>query len=118
MRVKRYPRLSALCCAVTLACALGRDACVSAGLHGWAQVLLCATVLGLLLSVALMSCRFVVDDAGVGVGFLMHMRRTDWEDVSALGALCCNSRRMYLYGLYGRAPDFLHMLHRAPRCGG
>ena len=118
MRVKRYPRMSALCCLVTLTCALGRDACVSAGLHGWAQVLLCATVLGLLLSVALMSCRFVVDDAGVGVGFLMHMRRTDWEDVSALGALCCNSRRMYLYGLYGRSPDFLHMLHLAPRCGG
>ena len=117
MRVKRYPRLCALCCAVTLACALGRDACVSAGLHGWALVLLCATVLGLLVCFALMSCRFVVDDAGVGVGFLMRMRRVGWEELSALGALCCNSRRMYLYGLYGRAPDFLHMLHRAPRCG-
>ena len=117
MRVKRYPRLCALCCAVTLACALGRDACVSAGLHGWALVLLCATVLGLLVCFALMSCRFVVDDAGVGVGFLMRMRRVGWEDLSALGALCCNSRRMYLNGLYGRTPDFLHMLHRAPRCG-
>ena len=117
MRVKRYPRLCALCCAVTLACALGRDACVSAGLHGWALVLLCATVLGLLVCFALMSCRFVVDDAGVGVGFLVRMRRVGWEELSALGALCCNSRRMYLYGLYGRAPDFLHMLHRAPRCG-
>lgn len=118
MRVKRYPRLCALCCAVTLACALGRDACVGAELHGWAQVLLCATVISLLVCVALLSCRFVIDDSGVGVGFLMRMRRTDWNDVSALGALCCNSRRMYLYGLYGRAPDFLLMLHRAPRCGG
>ena len=118
MRVKRYPRMSAFCSAVTLCCALGRDACVSAGLHGWAQVLLCATVIGLLLSVGLMSCRFVIDDAGVGVGFLMRMRRTDWAHVCTLGALCCNSRRMYLYGLYGETPDFLHMLHRAPRCGG
>lgn len=117
MRAKRYPRLSAFCCAVTFACALGRDACVNAGLHGWAQTLLCATAIGLVLCIGLLSCRFVVDDEGVGVGFLMRMRRTEWNDLAALGALCCNSRRMYLYGLYRGSPDFLNLLHRAPRCG-
>ncbi len=115
--VKRYPRLSLFCCAVTLACALGRDACIGAGLHGWGQVLLCATLVSLLLSFALMSCRFVVDDEGVGVGFLLRMRRAQWDELAVVGALCCNSRRMYLYGLYESGPDFLHMLHRAPRCG-
>ena len=43
-RVLRYPRLSALSVFAVMACALGRDACVSASLHGWAQVLLIATL--------------------------------------------------------------------------
>lgn len=116
-RVLRYPRLSALVCAATFACACGRDVCVNAGLHGWALVLLVATGIGLLGCLALLSCRFLVDEMGVGVGFLLHVRRTDWEELAALGALCCNSRRMYLYGIYQSSPDFIRMLHCAPRCG-
>ena len=117
VRVRRYPRMSALLCAVTLACALLRDLCVSASLEGWARVLLCMTVLLLLMCFALMSCRFFVDEQGVGVGFLLRVHRADWEDLAALGLLQCNSRRRYLYGMYRGATDFLSLLHHAPRCG-
>ena len=116
-RALRYPRLSALFCAAVFACALGRDACVSMGLAGWAHVLLIATVVLLALCVALLSCRFFVDELGVGVGFLLRVRRTAWEDVAAFGLLCCNSRRRYFYGMYHGATDFINLLHRAPQCG-
>lgn len=117
VRALRYPRLSALFCFAVLACALGRDACVSAGLTGWAHVLLIATVLLLMLCVMLLSCRFFVDEIGVGVGFLLRVRHTAWEDIASFGLLCCNSRRLYFYGMYHGATDFINLLHRAPQCG-
>jgi len=116
-RVLRYPRLSALACAAVMACALARDACISAALPGWPQVLLIATVLLLALCVALLSCRFFVDEIGVGVGFLHRVRRTPWEDIASFGLLCCNSRRRYFYGMYQGATDFINLIHRAPQCG-
>ncbi len=116
-RVLRYPRLCALCCAGAMAAAVARDVCLGQEMTGGANVLLTVTLLLLLASFVLLSCRFLVDPEGVGVGFLFHVRRTAWADLSAFGQLCCNSRRMYLYGLYRRDPDFLRMLHRAPRCG-
>lgn len=116
-RVLRYPRLSAVVCACTLLTAVARDLCVSAGMAGWARVLLAATLALLAQCVLLLSCRFVIDGTGVGVGFLLRMRWTEWEDVAALGLLCCNSRRRYLYGMYRGATDLVHLLHRAPRCG-
>lgn len=117
VRILRYPRLCVFGILMTFACALGRDACVGAGLEGWANILLYATVLGILGCFVLMSCRLTVDEGGIGVGFLLGTRYTDWHDFAALGALLCNSRRVYLYGLYRGAPDFLHMLRRAPQCG-
>ena len=65
----------------------------------------------------LLSCRFFVDEGGVGVGFLLRVRRTSWDDLASMGVLSCNSRRTYLYGLYHDSPGFLEMLHRAPGCG-
>ena len=117
VRVLRYPRLSAASCALAIACALARDLCKGAGLDGLSRVLLFATGLLLALCFVLLSCRFFVDGQGVGVGFLLRVRRTPWNDLAALGALCCNSRRVYLYGLYRGRADFLQMLHRAPACG-
>ena len=117
VRVLRYPRLSAFACVGVMLCALARDFCVSASLDGWARVLLAATLALLALCVALMSCRLFVDEAGVGVGFLLRVRRTCWEDLAALGLLCCNSRRRYLYGMYRGSADFINLLHRAPQCG-
>lgn len=117
VRALRYPRLCKAACVLTLLCALGRDACVGAGQLGWAAMLLFATVLGLAACFCLMSCRIVVDEMGVGVGFLLGMRHIAWDEFAALGALCCNSRRTYLYGMYRGSADFIHMLHRAPRCG-
>lgn len=117
VRVLRYPRLSALSCTCAMALAIGRDLCVSHDQSGWADVLLILTLVMLAASFSLLSCRFIIDSRGVGVGFLLRMRRVAWEDLGAVGALCCNSRRMYFYGLYGHTPDFLHMLHRAPQCG-
>lgn len=116
-RALRYPRLSALCCIAVFACALGRDACVSMGLAGWAQVLLVATIVLLALCMALLSCRFFIDEIGVGVGFLLRVRRTAWEDIASFGLLCCNSRRRYFYGMYHGATDFINLIHRAPQCG-
>lgn len=116
-RVLRYPRMSALCCMGVMLCALARDACVGAGMHGWARVLLVATLAMLVLCVTLMSCRLFVDEVGIGVGFLLRVRRTEWEELSALGLLYCNTRRRYLYGMYRRDTDFIHLLHRAPECG-
>ena len=116
-RVLRYPRLSALACAAVILCALGRDACVSAGLAGWSQALLMITLALLALSIALLSCRFFVDELGVGVGFLLRVRRTGWEDIASFGLLCCNSRRLYVYGMYRGAADFINLIHRAPQCG-
>ena len=117
VRVLRYPRLSAASCALAIACALARDLCKGAGLDGLSRVLLFATGLLLALCFVLLSCRFFVDGQGVGVGFLLRVRRTPWSDLAALGALCCNSRRVYLYGLYRGRADFLQMLHSAPVCG-
>jgi len=117
VRVLRYPRMFYAVCAMTIVCALLRDACISASLDGWAQVLLITTSVLLLLCMALMSCRFFVDVQGVGVGFLLRVRRTNWEDIAAIGLVCCNSRRQYFYGLYRRSTDFLNMLHHAPACG-
>ena len=117
VRVLRYPRLSAASCALAISCALARDLCSGAGLDGLSRVLLFATGLLLALCFLLLSCRFFVDGEGVGVGFLLRVRRTPWNDLAALGALCCNSRRVYLYGLYRGRADFLQMLHRAPVCG-
>lgn len=97
--------------------AVARDLCLGHGLSGWGNVLLTATLILLAAGAVLLSCRFLVDPQGVGVGFLLHVRRTAWTDLSAFGPLCCNSRRLYLYGLYSGHPDFLHMLHKAPRCG-
>lgn len=116
-RVLRYPRMFAAACAVTFACAALRDFCVSRSFHGYAQVLLYATLLLLPVCLALLSCRFVVDAEGVGVGFLLQLRRTPWKDLSACGVLYCNSRRRYLYGMYRGHTDFLNLLHRAPACG-
>lgn len=117
VRALRYPRLSALACACTLLCAAGRDFFVGEGLHGWAGVLLCATFAMLAVSAALLSSRFFVSEDGIGVGFLLRSTRVPWEEIAALGVLCCNSRRPYLYGLYRSSPGILTLLHRAPRCG-
>ena len=73
-RVLRYPKMSALACRGAMLCALARDFCVSASLHGWARVLLVATLALLALCVALMSCRLFVDEVGIGVGFLLRVR--------------------------------------------
>lgn len=117
LRVLRYPRLSLLSCLLTLVCAAARDQCVSRALLGWADVLLVMTLALVVLSCVLLSCRFFVNEHGVGVGFLLRSFSAPWEELSALGVLCCNGRRAYLYGLYRASPDFLKLLHRAPRCG-
>lgn len=116
-RVLRYPRMSMLACMGAMLCALARDFCVGASLNGWARVLLVATLSLLLLCVVLMSCRLFVDETGIGVGFLLRVRRTRWEDVASLGLLCCNSRRRYLCGMYRGSTDLISLLHHAPRCG-
>lgn len=116
-RVLRYPRLSALACLGTILCALLRDFCVGTSLHGWARVLLVATLALLALCVTLMSCRLFIDVDGIGVGFLLRVRRARWEDVASLGLLYCNSCRRYLYGMYCGSTDFINLLHRAPQCG-
>lgn len=117
VRVLRYPRLCVTACVGVLITAVLRDLCVSAGLDGWARVLLVITLALLLVCFALMSCRFFVDETGVGIGSLWRVRRAQWHELSSLGVLCCNSRRAYLYGLYRSSPDFLQLLHRAPHCG-
>jgi len=117
VRVLRYPRTFYSVSALTILCALLRDACVSASLDSLASMLLIATAALLTVCLVLMSCRFFVDAHGVGVGFLLRVRRTSWEDVAALGLVCCNSRRQYFYGMYRGATDFLNMLHHAPACG-
>ena len=116
-RVLRYPRLCAVMCVLTIFCAVLRDACVSASLDGCAQVLLYATFLLLPVCLVLMSCRFIVDSEGVGVGVLLRVRRTPWAEIASLGILHCNSRRRYLYGMYRGHTDFLNLLHHAPACG-
>lgn len=117
VRVLRYPRWSAFACVCVMLCALGRDVCIGYGMHGWAQVLLVATGVLLALCLALISCRFFVDELGVGVGFLLRVRRTYWEDIDSFGLLCCNSRRRYFYGMYHGNTDFINLLHRGPQCG-
>ena len=116
-RVLRYPFLSAVCCLSALACAVARDICVGEGLSGWARVLLVMTFVLLGLCFTLLSCRFFVDEGGVGVGVLLRVRRTSWDDLASMGVLSCNSRRTYLYGLHHDSPGFLELLHRAPACG-
>lgn len=117
IRALRYPRMTAAVSAMTVFCALWRDFCVEDGLTGWAQVLLYLTAMLLVLCLVLISCRFFVDDEGVGVGFLLRTRKVEWDDLAALGILRCNSRRTYLYGMYKGQTDFLKLLHRAPQCG-
>lgn len=117
VRALRYPRLSVLACALTLAAALGRDACIGAGLDGWSRILLYATFLGLACCFMLMSSRIIIDDMGIGIGFLLSVRHANWDELAALGALCCNSGRMYLYGMYRGHTEFVYLLHQAPRCG-
>ena len=116
-RVLRYPFLSAVSCLSALACAIARDICVGEGLTGWARVLLVMTFVLLALCFMLLSCRFFVDESGVGVGFLLRIRRTSWDALASVGVLSCNSRRTYLYGLYHDSPGFLELLHCAPACG-
>ena len=116
-RVLRYPFLSAVSCLSALACAIARDICVGEGLTGWARVLLVMTFVLLALCFMLLSCRFFVDESGVGVGFLLRIRRTPWDALASVGVLSCNSRRTYLYGLYHDSPGFLELLHCAPACG-
>jgi len=116
-RVLRYPRMSAILCTLTIACALARDYCISASLYGYSLPLLYATLFLLLACFALLSCRFFVDEVGVGVGFLFRVRRTPWKDIASFGILYCNSSRRYLYGMYRGHTDFLNLLHRAPACG-
>lgn len=116
-RVLRYPRMSAILCALTLGCALARDYCISAALYAYSLPLLYATIVLLAGCFMLMSCRFFVDDDGVGVGFLLHVRRTSWQDIASFGILYCNSKRRYLYGMYRGNTDFLNLLHHAPVCG-
>lgn len=117
VRVLRYPYLTAAAGAAALVCALLRDYCIAKTIPGWAGVLLAATLLLLAACVLLLSCRFLADEHGVGVGFLLSVRRTAWHELGALGVLRCNSRRRYLYGMYGTRGDFLNLLHHAPRCG-
>ena len=116
-RALRYPRLTAAACAAAIVCAMVRDACIAAGLSGWGHVMLIATIVLLALGVMLLSCRFFVDEVGVGVGFLLRVRRTTWEDIASFGLLCCNSRRRYFYGMYEGETDFINLIHRAPQCG-
>ncbi len=117
VRVLRYPRLCAASCIGALVLAGVRDFCLSAGLDGWAQVLMVAVVVMLVLCCILLSCRFFLNEQGIGVGSPLRLHRIPWSSISSLGILCCNSRRTYLYGLYDRSPGFLDLLHRAPRCG-
>ena len=117
IRALRYPRLSVAACLLAFCCAVARDLCAGAGLTGWARVLLVGTLALVALALVLLSCRFFVSERGVGVGFLLRTRHTAWRDLTALGVLCCNSRRAYLYGLYRESRGFLQLLHRAPRCG-
>ena len=100
VRVLRYPYLTGLTCLCAVSCAVARDLCVGAGLLGWARVLLICTFVLLGLCFSLLSCRFFVDELGVGVGFLLRVRRTAWHELASVGVLSCNSRRTYLYGLY------------------
>ena len=116
-RALRYPRLTAAACVSAIVCAMVRDACIAAGLSGWGHVMLIATIVLLALGVMLLSCRFFVDEVGVGVGFLLRVRRTTWEDIASFGLLCCNSRRRYFYGMYEGETDFINLIHRAPQCG-
>ena len=117
VRVLRYPYMTGLACLSAIACAVARDLCVGEGLIGWSRVLLVCTFVLLGLCFALLSCRFFVDEVGVGVGFLLRVRRTPWHELASVGVLSCNSRRTYLYGLYQRSSGFLELLHRAPGCG-
>ena len=117
VRVLRYPYLTGLTCLCAVSCAAARDLCVGAGLLGWARVLLICTFVLLGLCFSLLSCRFFVDELGVGVGFLLRVRRTAWHELASVGVLSCNSRRTYLYGLYTHSTGFLELLHRAPGCG-
>lgn len=117
VRVLRYPYLTGFACLCAISCAVARDLCVGAGQTGWARVLLICTFVLLGLCFGLLSCRFFVDEQGVGVGFLLRVRRTAWHDLACVGVLSCNSRRTYLYGLYEGSNGFLELLHRAPGCG-
>ena len=116
-RVMRYPRMAALLWALAFLAALLRDVCIGASLSGWAAVLMTVTAVLMIAAFAVMSCRFLVDEQGVGVGFLLRMHRTDWEDIASFGVLYCNTRRRYVYGMYRGGTDFLSLLHHAPVCG-
>ena len=117
VRSLRYPYLCVLACALTILFALGRDTCLGAGYEGLAQMLLFATILGLGCCFVLMSCRIVVDEMGIGVGRLLSVRYTTWDEFAVLGQVACNSRTPYLYGMYKGNVEFVRLLHMAPRCG-
>ena len=72
---------------------------------------------GLRIDAALMKKSAMVIDIGSSTTDFAYIVDGHQQNLAAFGALCCNSRRLYLYGLYKPNPDFLHMLHRAPRCG-
>lgn len=71
-----------------------------------ARVLLICTFVLLGLCFSLLSACFFVDELGVGVGFLLRVRRTAWHELASVGVLSCNSRRTYLYGLYTHSTGF------------
>ena len=95
VRVLRYPYLTGAACLCAISCAVARDLCVGKGLLGWSRVLLVCTFVLLGLCFALLSCRFFADELGVGVGFLLRVRRTPWHELASVGVLSCNSRRTY-----------------------
>lgn len=117
-RVLRYPRMSALLWALAFLSALVRDVFAgAASFTGWSGVLLVTTAALLAAAFMVMSCRFFMDEQGVGVGFLLRVKRTEWEDIASFGVVYCNTRRRYIYGMYRGETDFLNLLHHAPACG-
>ena len=114
VRVLRYPYLTGAACLCAISCGVARDLCVGKGLLGWSRVLLVCTFVLLGLCFALLSCRFFADELGVGVGFLLRVRRTPWHELASVGVLSCNSRRTYLYGLYQGSNGFLELLEQRP----
>ena len=97
VRVLRYPYLTGAACLCAVSCAVARDLCVGKGLLGWSRVLLICTFVLLGLCFALLSCRFFADELGVGVGFLLRVRRTPWHELASVGVRtafwsCCTAR--------------------------
>lgn len=117
VRALRYPRLCLTFGLLAMSLAMGRDYAVGNSLPGLARVLLTGTVLLLALCLMLLSCRFIADENGVSITFLLRVRRVRWENVATIGMICCNGRRPYLYGMYKGRTDFMRLLYHAPWCG-